>query len=436
MAASPPQAGSGADSGQGSMSALDSDFGRQLLAAADPEDPLGSATDLRRRFPAADPGIIATALTQAALVRRATERFGPGAAELMWTSDGLEQASRPSASVYRANRLRALGVRSVVDLTCGLGLDTLALAAAGLDVIGVELDPEIAAIARINTSRTSTSGRVKVVVGDCTDSTLLASLSGEAWFVDPARRNPRSPRRADGSSHRLHRPSDWSPPWHWVRSLASQVDLLVAKTAPGIDHSELDGTASDWVSNRGDLLEVSAWWGTSAPARSATILGDGGEVLLSVQPQLGRSDVTECATPQSGDLLLDPDPAIVRSGLVADFGDLVGARLVDPQLAFLTAPAVGVAPIAWSGARVLRVLMVGRYDRNALAQSCARHGITRVDVRSRGRSLDADRVRRDLRLPGGPGVAGTLVVMALGEARRTAVALTVPAELPDRVDGS
>ncbi len=430
MKASRSRIGSSGGSGRESVSALDSDLGRQLLSRADPQDPLGSSNTLRRSFPKADSALIAAALTQAALVRRARERFGPGAGELLWTSDGLQQASRPAASAYRATRLLALGVRTVVDLTCGLGLDALAMAAAGLDVIAVELDPEVAEIARINARQTATKGRVTVVVGDCTDATLLTSLAGEAWFADPARRNPRAARRPDGSSRRLDRPSDWSPPWSWVRALASQVNLLVAKTAPGIDHRQLDGTASEWVSNRGDLIEVSAWWGTSAPPRSATILDDDGNVLLSVTAGDGQPDVANCGTPRDGDLLLDPDAAIVRSGLVTDFGDRVGARLVDPQLAFLTAPATGLDPVAWTGARVLHVLTAGRYDRAALASACDRHGITRVDVRGRGRRLDADRVRRDLRLPGGPGVAGTLVVMGLGEARRTVVALTVPAEPP------
>jgi hypothetical protein len=99
-------------------------------------------------------------------------------------------------------------------------------------------------------------------------------------------------------------------------------------------------------------------------------------------------------------------------------------------LAFLTAPDNGLDPVAWTGARVMRVVTVGRYDRKVLASACARQGITRVDVRGRGRQLDAARIRRDLRLPGGPGVAGTLVVMGIGEARRTVVALTIPADVP------
>lgn len=422
--------GSSDRSDRASVSALDSELGRQLLSRADPQDPLGSSTTLRRSFPNADSSLIAAALTQAALVRRARERFGPRAGRLLWTSDGLEQASRPAASAYRANRLLAMGVRTVVDLTCGLGLDALAIAAAGLDVTAVEINPEVAEIARINSRRTATRGGVKVVVGDCTDSTLLASLAGEAWFVDPARRNPRAARRPDGSGRRLHRPSDWSPPWSWVRALASKVDLLAAKTAPGIDHAELAGAASEWISNRGDLIEVSAWWGTSAPPRSATILDDDGTVLLSVTAGHLPPDSGNCGTPQEGDLLLDPDAAIVRSRLVTDFGNRVGARLVDPQLAFLTAPDNGLDPVAWTGARVMRVVTVGRYDRKVLASACARQGITRVDVRGRGRQLDAARVRRDLRLPGGPGVAGTLVVMGIGEARRTVVALTIPADVP------
>ncbi len=413
------------------MVALDSALGRALLQQAEPADAMRSSDQLRRAFPDADASLIAAALTQVGLEQRARTRFGSLAADYLWTSDGLEQASRPGVSRYRADRLRALGVSVVADLTCGLGADATAFARAGLDVVGVESDPDVAELARINARRANLGTRIAVTTGDCTDPAILGQLPIQAWFIDPARRDPTAARRRDGSNRRIDDPQAWSPPWEWVRAQAERTELLVVKTAPGIAHDELGGASTEWLSQDGSLLEACAWWGVAGPQRAAVLLDASGGVRLRVEAA-AVDDPAEPVTglPHAGDLLLEPDPAIIRAGVVAEFGEAVGARLLDERLAYLTAQPGRLRAGAWVGSRVWQILSWGDYLPSQLAAIAAEHGITRVDVVGRGRTLDETRVRRELGLPGGPGAAGTLIVAGLGTERRTTVALARAVSAP------
>ena len=78
---------------------------------------------------------------------------------MLFTDDGLQQASHPSIRQYRAGLIES---EAVLDLCCGIGADTLAFAAAGHDAIGVDIDPVRIAIARHNASVMGLAARFEV----------------------------------------------------------------------------------------------------------------------------------------------------------------------------------------------------------------------------------------------------------------------------------
>lgn len=428
---------------------LDTELGRAVTDAARGLDPLAARARLKRRFPEATDELIRAATLQAELVERAQPRFGAVAGGILWSPDGLEQASRPGVAAYRARRLADAGVTSAADLTCGLGLDALAMAAAGIEVLAVEQDPATAALAAANARRLGW-GRVEVRVGSCTDPSILAGVADvDAWFVDPSRRA--ASRGPDGRHLRLDDPQQWSPPWSWVVAQAGKPRVLMAKAAPGLPHGaieEIPGCAVDaqWVSQEGVLLETCVtWWRTQSSAasiphgsetlhRSAVILDATGTVLVRVDARVAaasnlQADPAEhgiqSQVPRPGEYLLDPDPAVVRAGVVTELADLLGARLVDPHLAYLTA-VEPLPPELRPVARSWRILDAGRYDRKRLRAACAEHSIGQVEVTGRGRSLDPAKVQRDLK-PRTGGKRGVLVVMGIGDARTTVVFLCEPA---------
>lgn len=413
---------------------LDGPRGQALLDAARDLDPLSARTNLSRLFPDSGAEVLRAAVAQAQLQQRASRRF-PHARQVWWTAEGLEQASRPAASTYRAARLREAGITHAVDLTCGLGLDLIAMAQAGLRTVGVEQDPVIADLAARNVARLGLADQVEIITGSCEDSSVLSVLPrAAAWFIDPARRT--GVRRADGTHVRLRDPEQWSPRWSWVLQVAELVgtpvgpEVLVAKTSPAIAHELVATGATQWLSVDREVVEAAVWWGLGAPgSRCAVIVPSGPAHTTPVSVCAEDRTVAVTGLPEEGAWLIEPDPAIIRSGAVSDVGALIDAHLIDEHLAYLSATAP--LPSDDPRGRSWQVLYSGSYRPEALRLACAAAGVTRVEVSGRGRRLDPQRVNRELRLPGGPGNVAALFSLGLGSPRRTAVILgSAPATTP------
>src|SRR5437667_8104159 len=86
-------------------------------------DPLAAVTALRRVWTREQS---AAAIRQAELRRRARSKFGH-ADRMLFEAEALEQASGETLARWRARRFRPF--ERAADLGCGIGGDTLALAA-------------------------------------------------------------------------------------------------------------------------------------------------------------------------------------------------------------------------------------------------------------------------------------------------------------------
>ena len=130
------------------------------------------------------PELVSAALTQQRLRSRAEAKFGPFASQMLFTPDGLEQATRLTVSAHHAARYARAGARRVADLGCGIGGDALALAGLGLPVLAVERDEATAALATVNFMAFP---EAEVLCADALELDL-AARGVDAVFADPARR--------------------------------------------------------------------------------------------------------------------------------------------------------------------------------------------------------------------------------------------------------
>jgi hypothetical protein len=363
----------------------------QLLA--DDVDLLPGLARLRAEV---GPGHAGPAWELARLRARARPVFGADADVLLLTADTLEQAGRPPLAARRAARLLAGGASTAADLGSAAGTDAIALARAGASVVAVDRDPVARELTAANAEVLGLAGRVRVVAGDVVELVAAAShgqVAGAAAAVlDPARR--------DGG-RRLLNPDRWSPPWSSVTTLLDRVPASVVKVAPGLDHDRVpSGVEAEWVSVGGTIVEALLWGREpSATWRRATLVRDG-----AVHELTADADPGPATTGPVRAWLHEPDPAVIRSGLVAPVADALDATLIDPTIAYLTSDARADSP--WvSSYRVRDVLP---FNLKKLRAHLRTRGIGRVIVKKRGSPIDPEALTRQLR---GPGSDSAVVVV-------------------------
>ncbi|MFJ9035415.1 methyltransferase domain-containing protein [Streptomyces sp. NPDC102406] len=303
--------------------------GQTLLDALRDHDPareLALATRLRREHPAE---LVSAALAQARLRQRAAAKFGPeDAARMYFTPNGVEQATRTSVAAHRAESFRALGVRSVADLCCGIGGDAIALARAGISVLAVDRDPATCAVARANAEALGLAGLIDVREADVTE---VDTAAYDAVFVDPARRS--------AGRGRIFDPENYSPPLSWAVSAALSAPHAALKIAPGIPHEAIPpGAEAEWISDGGDVKEAVLWFGTEPGRMGATLLPGPRRLVGRGLPDPGVRAV--------GRYLYEPDGAVIRAHLVAEVAEEVGGGLIDETIAYVTADELRPTPYA------------------------------------------------------------------------------------------
>jgi hypothetical protein len=326
---------------------------------------------------------------------RARPTFGADADRLLFTGDTLEQAGRPVLADRRAGRLLAEGVEAVADLGCAAGTDTIALARAGARVVAVDRDPVARELTLLNTTALGLT-RVEVIDADVVDLVAAAAdgaVAGcRAAVLDPARR---------AGGRRQLDPDRWSPPWSTVTALLDRVPATVVKVAPGLDHDRVPaGIEAEWISVGGSIVEALLWGrGLSATWRRATLVGRDAVHELTADEDPGLAP-----TGPVREWLHEPDPAVIRSGLVACVAAGLGATLIDPTIAYLTSDGPAANP--WvSSYRVTDVLPFNLKKLRALLRT---RGVGRVVVKKRGSPIEPETLARQLR---GPGNGSAVVVV-------------------------
>ena len=347
--------------------------GQELLAeveSSDDESDLALGTRLRRNHA---PDLVAAAVTQHDLRRRARGKLGDDAARMFFTHDALEQATRATVARARARRLTAAGVTAVVDLGCGIGGDLVALARAGLRVRGVERDPVRAAIAQANLRALGLDG--EVIEGDLA---TVQPQSDEVPFLDPARR--------DGAG-RVFDPAAMNPPWDVVSRFLTQP--AVVKTLPGFPHNLLpEGVEAQWVSDGGDLVEACLWGpGLATAPRRATALPSGADLV-------GFGDPGEVG--EVGTWLHEPDDAVIRAGLVGELAARMGGRLVDSHLAYVTTDEASQDPLV----RSFHIVEELPYREKPMRAALVARDVGTLTVKKRGVDVVPEQLVKRLKLKG------------------------------------
>jgi SAM-dependent methyltransferase len=303
---------------------MTSDGERALAAARDlaPTEAtfLASFEKLRKHFPA---DLARAALETVILRSKAAGKF-PFADRMFFDREALEQATHFIVAEHRAKRFAKF--KTVLDLGCGLGADSIALAQAGCKVIALERDPLRARLAEANFAALGLN--VRLLVADALVDKLPMA---DAIFCDPGRRE-------GGKRHIVS--DSYSPSPRDVIERFPDTPLGF-KLAPGIPWSDLgrfEGEA-ECVSLGGELKECRLWLGPLATGvRRATVLPSG--ITLSGNVVFDR-DLRE-----PGKFIFLPDAAVIRAGLEPLLAAELHAGFLDAGQPLLTANRRTNTPLA------------------------------------------------------------------------------------------
>lgn len=319
----------------------------------------------------------AAALETARLRYKAEDKFGAVAQMMLFTRDGLEQASDPLIRRYRQQVAQG---KRVVDAGCGIGSDSIAFALGGGDVIGLDIDPARIAMARWNAQVLEAD--VTFAVADIRDGLPDA----EFVFFDPARR--------DEHGKRIFDVERYLPPLVTIKAW-NKHPLMAVKLSPGVDLAQLEayGGRVEFISVRGELKEALLWLDADNPednGASATLLR-GSQVW-----RWAASMTVTVGTSEPRAWLVEPDPALLRANMVADVAFELGGFQLDETIAYITADAQPDSP--W--VRAWRVLDWLPFNLKKLRAYLRERNVGTVTVKKRGSPLTPEELIAKLKLKG------------------------------------
>lgn len=384
-----------------------------LLAAAAAANPR-NVTDiaaLRKRWPAA---IVHAALQLTVARRKALTKFPDTASTLLADVEGVEQATSRLVADFKAQRFAAMQ-EPIIDLCSGIGGDAMSLARlTGRLTLAVDLNP-------IRAWMTHGNAACPVAVADVT----TVRAEGRLFHLDPSRRD------ASGRRHRL---KDYLPGPDFIAKLVRTCRDGAVKLGPGIDPGELPDcgdvpTELQFISEHGSVVQAVLWTGRLARSQRSAVLLPGGDQLSGEpgHPPTGDEDETGTGTAAIGAMLFVPDPAAERAQLLHVLCDRYNLMELHPGLGLLTGNA---APTTnWLTAFHVLDVMPWHPDRSAslkrLRDCLAGHGAGIVEVKTRDKAADPDRMQTRLRCQGDRTL--TVFILRLGKSLVALIAQRRPA---------
>ncbi len=349
---------------------LASDAGKGLLERIGElsGDSLTKQGVLRKDYPAE---YVRAAMALMDLRERGRRKFRD-ADRMFFDRDGLEQASGDVIAEHRAKRYA--GCADVVDVCCGIGGDSVALARMA-KLTSVDVRPERVRMARENMSVSGLTAKFA-----CADVRYWCP-SGAAFFIDPSRR--------EGGRRVVHL-NDYAPSFDELPWLRPELAVGI-KVAPGIDHEELpDGCETEFISVAGECREAILWFGAlqSGARVRATLLPSGDSIAHAPVEPVPCGEISA--------YLYEPDRAVIRAHLVEQVATRIGARKLAPDVAYLTSETQVDSPYA----RVFSVEAVLPFSIKRVQAYVKDQGIGRLDIKKRRFPMTSDAVFGKLKLKG------------------------------------
>lgn len=330
-------------------------------------------TELRKTYPA-DLVILALQLREGR--RKLADKFTR--ADDMWlTRLGAEQSTAETVARHKAQRFA--GCHEVWDLCCGIGGDSIALAEHVPAVQAVDRSAVNCLWTRWNAGVYGVGDRIRTQSVDVT----TLSLADKWVHIDPDRR---------AGTNRAMRLEQYEPALEFLQGLTTQARGGAIKLSPASNFGgKFPDCEVELISLSGECKEATVWFGdrrSDEPWR-ATLLPSG--ATLTGDPFLARGEVQPL-----GQFLYDPDPAVVRAGLIDVLAESSGLGRLDPAEEYLTSESLIDTPFA----RPFEVLANVPHNDRDLRRLLSDESIGELEIKCRHVPVDVNAFRKRLKLQG------------------------------------
>ena len=298
----------------------------------------------------------------------------------------LEQASSEATALYKSALISG---KTLLDITAGMGIDSLFFASQFEHVICCEKNEELAQITRHNMSQLGLD-QIEVIQGDGLDVLTSGSKSFDCIYVDPSRRK-------EGKRHILL--EDYEP------DVLKSLDLLLAnckvlmiKTSPLLDIDQgikqlRHVTTCHIVALRNEVKELI--WILKPDFRGETLLravniDSSEQYVFEFSPQEERDLEIGFGPPLS--YLYEPNAAILKSGGFKSVAHQYRLK----KLAANSHLYSSTQKIDFPG-RIFRIENVQEFSKNWNKET----GIQKANITTRNFSLIVAEIRRRFRIEDG-----------------------------------
>jgi hypothetical protein len=294
---------------------------------------------------------------------------------MIYTRKSLAQASAESVLRWRSGLIA--DDRALVDLTGGLGMDSLALAQHGGEVRYLERIPELMQIARHNHDLLG----ARAISHAAVEAERWLGQRGDAvdtLFVDPDRRAPITGKR-------LLRLEDCAPDVPaLLPAMRARAHRALIKLSPALDLTlafrQLQPAIISVVSVHGEVKEMLAHCMSCATTGrvEAVMLDRDGNVRFHFDDRWPTTDEPPLAG-DWGEYLYEPDASLIKSGLSSRLACAAGLGFVRRDLAYLTGPAID-APFP---GRCFRILDAMPFKEKQVRRALRSRGLHAVQIHRR-----------------------------------------------------
>jgi hypothetical protein len=351
-------------------------------------DSLTIQTRLRAAFTGLDAGLIRAGIAQCELAEQAVRKLAIAPPTLL-TRKGLEQAS--ASMVARVHASLFGGMRTVLDVCSGIGIDAIALGRAAKGIVCIESDEVTASMLRWNLSCNDVASAL-VLRGEASRTVQALALNRvDAVFADPDRR-PGGRRTLDAEAY--------SPPLAFFTERFASLPLAV-KVSPASDITG-DAWHRMFVAKGGECSGQLLLRGIDSPAVS---------VVDAETGERWTPRVIESPDVRDASILIEAHSAIVRSGCVREYLAELHAAPIDPRIAYGVAAALPPASRWHASFHILERIP---WNLRAVQQAVRRNGFgPGTEIKKRGFPLLPEQLRGMLRFEGEAN--GVLVCTRIGD---------------------